>query len=781
MIPKELKEQRRWACWGRDFENRYGVTLPEKAPMVPVAGQPFAKGISSTVPSEWLEYDLAQAWAERDGCGIGIMLGPDMLGNGADWVGVDLDTYKLVDRDPLKQQLAELVDRCPGYVESSPSGGVRILIRGLIPRSRKAGAIELYRNKRFLRMTGDVLTPAGEHIAAQGWLDELVAIIGEGSDAATEEFEFGDMQSPDAARETFERVLASMHHGDRIVIGRADRGEVLGSDACSQICIAFAKNDVDAATALICLIAMEGVQKHYADKFGDKAPAELNRKFCNYWWPQALAKAPAAIERDRAHAEADAEQLAACGPQIRAMVAASEAKRERIRLEVVNGDVPTLAEHATAQIPPMFALPDTPLFNLVADNIERNMTRASPDWLAINSLFFVGLIASNNYTMSGDSICLPIVPCSDTGGGKGMAKKLLETLIFEDESAPRGPDPNYNIQSQIKSGEAIRDICADGRHAIVLLGDAGEVLSGISASRGNFVSLNAYLPNMIDGSADFGTAGAKGQYAQSHQSPVIGPRLSLYLPVQHDPMMEVMTERYVTSGIAGRMIHLAIDDYGQLGRPVTLVGERKLDPEFRKMFRRFSKRRTIIETAALNSSDEFDSFIKQAFPPLPGKLNKVRSRVGHGVLKLATVCAASRMLMDDNPRAELVPSDLDFGVAVMRHHYEYLQWLAFSGMSGISTIAQRDLNVLIAIRKTAEEAQKDARRNGGDAVIRPSRVRHHLPRERKADFEASAALLGEFAIMGRVVERTSRRGSSFAISLGFFGYIDDQIALLRRA
>ena len=136
--------------------------------------------------------------------------------------------------------------------------------------------------------------------------------------------------------------------------------------------------------------------------------------------------------------------------------------------------------------------------------------------------------------------------------------------------------------------------------------------------------------------------------------------------------------------------------------------------------------------------------------------------------------------MDDYPRAELLPSDIDFGVAVMRHNHEYLQWLAFSGLSGISTIAQRDLNVLIAIRKTAEEARKDAQRNGGDAVIRPSRVRHHLPKERKADFEASAALLGEFSIMGKVVERSSRRGSSFAISLGFFPYIDDQIALLRR-
>ena len=124
-------------------------------------------------------------------------------------------------------------------------------------------------------------------------------------------------------------------------------------------------------------------------------------------------------------------------------------------------------------------------------------------------------------------------------------------------------------------------------------------------------------------------------------------------------------------------------------------------------------------------------------------------------------------------------TDPQFGVAVMRHNYEYLQWLAFSGMSGISTIAQRDLNVLIAIRKTAEEAQKDARRNGGDAVIKPSRVRHHLPKDRKADSGASAALFGEFATMGKVVERSSRRGSSFAISLGFFAYLDEQIALLR--
>ena len=558
MYPQELTQQRRWACWGPHFENRFGDPFPEKAPITPVAGQSFAKGISSAVPSEWLEYDTAQAWAERESCGIGIMIGPDMNGNGAGWVGVDFDTYKLDDDDPLKRRIKEKVNRCPGYIESSPNGGVRIIIRGSIPRNRKNGAIEVYREKRFLRTTGDVIEAKGEVIEAQQWLDELIGLIGEGSDAISEHFEFGEIPDPDVASQTFERILEAMHYADRAAIIKADSGEVEASDACWQVCMALAKNDVDAAMAYTCLLAMEGVQKYYAEKYDDKAPAELHRKFCNYWWPNALAKAPAAVERDRVKIEHDARQLELIRPQIEAMVAKSLVQREakivakdaveveKDRLSLARAAI--LQEEAKAHtVPDLDELP-VPVMREYQDWVRSSVVESEESLVRVATLSHLSAIISRAYqTDLGSPLNLYLIVLAKQGAGK----EVLSSAYAELTTQLRLPT---NLVPVPRSDIALHKSLAKTPAGLLILKEFGDRMSEWNRPGHPAHMVPTVLKDIYGINAGRFFVGANYSDAAKDVPNIVSPALNLLGEGTREQVLQALTTHGTEDGLIGRFL-----------------------------------------------------------------------------------------------------------------------------------------------------------------------------------------------------------------------------------
>jgi hypothetical protein len=140
----ELKSRRQWVSWL--YRTRSG-SRPTKPPINPNTGM----GASHSDPTSWGSYDEALAYTQRRNLpGVGYVLSED-----DDIGGADLDHCLMDGR--LAPWAQEIVDLNESYTEISPSGsGLRIFMRGKPEKTIKSDAahVELYRDKRFLTVTG---------------------------------------------------------------------------------------------------------------------------------------------------------------------------------------------------------------------------------------------------------------------------------------------------------------------------------------------------------------------------------------------------------------------------------------------------------------------------------------------------------------------------------------------------------------------------------------------------------------------------------------------------
>ena len=120
-IPEFLKMQRRWALSTSGQVNFYGKEFSVKAPLFPVEGRRCCRGVKPNDASTWRTYHEVEAAQEALGGYPGILLGPDSEGAGQDVVGFDFDLAKASGKYREWVEF-EVLPRCPGYVERSPSG-----------------------------------------------------------------------------------------------------------------------------------------------------------------------------------------------------------------------------------------------------------------------------------------------------------------------------------------------------------------------------------------------------------------------------------------------------------------------------------------------------------------------------------------------------------------------------------------------------------------------------------------------------------------------------------
>lgn len=131
-IPQELKKVKQWVCWG-------GEKLPKN---------PYTGGnAQSNNPDTWSDFETAVAAVSKYGFnGIGFMFA-------APYFGVDLD--HCVDNQDF---VDEFVETLQSYTEYSRSGsGIHIICKGKLPDgARRKGNVEMYSDRRYFIMTGNV-------------------------------------------------------------------------------------------------------------------------------------------------------------------------------------------------------------------------------------------------------------------------------------------------------------------------------------------------------------------------------------------------------------------------------------------------------------------------------------------------------------------------------------------------------------------------------------------------------------------------------------------------
>ena len=153
-VPEELKARRQWMAWRRGKTKADG-----RFDKPPVSLRGGFDG-STNNSEDWGTFEEAVAFAERHGLpGVEFVFTED-----DPYCGVDLDHC----RDPETEEIAgwarEIIRELDSYTEVSPSGtGVKVFLRGSVPRSINTGRIEIYDSKQPFTVTGERVedTPAG--------------------------------------------------------------------------------------------------------------------------------------------------------------------------------------------------------------------------------------------------------------------------------------------------------------------------------------------------------------------------------------------------------------------------------------------------------------------------------------------------------------------------------------------------------------------------------------------------------------------------------------------
>lgn len=164
-IPSELKDLRQWVCWRLETRDE------GRATKVPV--DPKTLGAASTTnPETWsscVEAILATSKNSRL-MGIGFVFTEN-----DPYTGIDIDDCRDSKTGTIGIWAQELIDKLDSYTEVSPSGtGVKIIVNAQLPGAvRRRNKIEMYSEKRYFTMTGEVVGERYEIEERQRQLSEV--------------------------------------------------------------------------------------------------------------------------------------------------------------------------------------------------------------------------------------------------------------------------------------------------------------------------------------------------------------------------------------------------------------------------------------------------------------------------------------------------------------------------------------------------------------------------------------------------------------------------------
>ena len=161
-IPKEMKKFKQWVIWtlvkepGKDKPSKLPIKIVRKGSKIS-----FVK-VKWSDPQNQMSFDEAVAEYENNKdmvSGVGFV-----FTNDDPFVFIDLDNIYPTDASKGENQNAyNYIDMAAGtFIEFSQSNkGVHIIVEGYINKSQVTSAVEMYKNGRFVAMTGK-LTPKGE-------------------------------------------------------------------------------------------------------------------------------------------------------------------------------------------------------------------------------------------------------------------------------------------------------------------------------------------------------------------------------------------------------------------------------------------------------------------------------------------------------------------------------------------------------------------------------------------------------------------------------------------
>jgi hypothetical protein len=144
-IPKALQAIPQWVLWS--YERR-----GDKWTKVPSQADGCGLPASVSAPHTWSEFSTAVLTYTRSSAdGIGLVLTDDL-----GLVGFDFDHCRNPDTGDIESWAMAHVDALQSYTEVTPSGtGLRVLTVGTMSeKGRKVGNREMYRNARYLTVTG---------------------------------------------------------------------------------------------------------------------------------------------------------------------------------------------------------------------------------------------------------------------------------------------------------------------------------------------------------------------------------------------------------------------------------------------------------------------------------------------------------------------------------------------------------------------------------------------------------------------------------------------------
>ena len=151
-IPDELKMFSNWVAWR--FENIRGRAKSAKVPINPKTGE----RASVTNPAHWGAFGESVIAMERyEANGIGLVLAMNTKAAGI--TCIDLDSCRDAETGEWSPEVLEIIKNFNSYTEISQSGkGLHLFIKAEWPEDgKRAGIIEIYKNKRFIAMTGNLL------------------------------------------------------------------------------------------------------------------------------------------------------------------------------------------------------------------------------------------------------------------------------------------------------------------------------------------------------------------------------------------------------------------------------------------------------------------------------------------------------------------------------------------------------------------------------------------------------------------------------------------------
>jgi hypothetical protein len=192
-----LKSRKQWVAWKYVLHEVEGQK-PKKVAVNPRNGH----NASHSNPKTWGSYEQALARARRDNlAGVGYVLTED-----DDLTGFDLDDCRNPVTGAIEAWAARIIGFAESYCEISPSGkGLRIFADGKTeaPLKYDSAHVEIYRDKRFLTLTGQhVLNTPLDILPAPQTEAALRERVAEMRPAAIER----PPRDPDAAQTTWQEL-----------------------------------------------------------------------------------------------------------------------------------------------------------------------------------------------------------------------------------------------------------------------------------------------------------------------------------------------------------------------------------------------------------------------------------------------------------------------------------------------------------------------------------------------------------------------------------------------